>query len=122
MMMPTGFLAADDAGGWALHYPKARIEAERLIDVPGGQLCERCACPTCGVVDKLLRVALRRAGIEGAALDRVRVLPALDTGSYPAIGSVRVDGCEVYRVHQRPDEVFEPSVVADILSALKRRK
>jgi hypothetical protein len=122
MTPPTGYLEdpGDDADGWALHYPKARIEAERAIDVPGGAGDAQCSFPTCGITDKLLRVALRRAGVEGEDLDRVSVTSAVDTCSYPAIGSVRVDDREVYRVFRDPAEVFDPEVVGDVLKALRR--
>lgn len=118
MTPPTEYLEPDGADGWALHYPKARIEAERASDVPGGP-DERCSFPTCGIAEQLLRVALRRAGAT-EDLSRVRVAAACDAGSYPAVGSVRVDGQEIYRVHRDPDEVFDPEVVGDVLKALRR--
>jgi hypothetical protein len=82
---------------------------------------DRCRCPTCATTELLLRTALIRRGVRQEDTKRV-ALRAFDCGSaaYPYLASVRVDGREVYRVEQRPDEVFAPEVLDDITKALRR--
>jgi hypothetical protein len=104
--------------------PKRRIEAERAADVPGeGAVCEpfRCRCPTCGTAELLLRTKLLARGYPKEDRARVSIqATACGDGSYPFIASVRVDGREVYRIMNAPDEVFAEDVLEDITKALRR--
>ena len=93
---------------------KERIEAERRADVPGG-VCtlDRCVCPTCKTTEVLLRAKL--------GTDRVTIITNDFRGAaHPYIASVRVDGKEVYRIQRRPDEIFTPDVLRDIVQALAK--
>jgi hypothetical protein len=70
----------------------------------------------------LLRTKLLARGFDRE--DRARVTIQASTcgdGSYPYLGSVRVDGREVYRIMRRPDEVFAEDVFNDIVAALERK-
>lgn len=87
-------------------------------DINGG-VCNSvsCACPTCGVIDKLIQGAL--AGSHPVERFRVMVRPPIEEGSYPYRARVLVDGREVYRVYDQPTEVLEADVMADIKAALE---
>lgn len=79
---------------------------------------DRCRCPACGAAELILRTYIPTAE------DRARVtVRATDfAGSaYPYVASVRVDGREVYRIHDRPDECLAPDVIQDVLKALRRK-
>jgi len=78
-----------------------------------------CYCPTCGVAQALLRSALLKLGLTPDAVADVMITPAADTGSYPALASVRVRDREVYRIESRPDEVLANSVVEDVAKACR---
>jgi hypothetical protein len=80
-----------------------------------------CSCPSCGATTLLLRGALIRRGVNHAETKRVVIEPSMcGDGSYPFLASVRVDGREVYRIERRPDEVFAPDVLDDIVRAIGR--
>lgn len=81
-----------------------------------------CWCPTCGATFILLLAVLKRRGFSSDELRRRVVVRPFDCGSaaYPYVASVRVDGREVYRIHNRPDEVFEMDVLNDLETALRR--
>jgi hypothetical protein len=99
---------------------KEKIEADRRADVPGGSALV-CSCPTCGVAQLLLHSALEKRRVRDFDIKRVTIRACdFAGGAYPYIASVRVDGREVYRIHARPDEVFAPDVLDDIVKALRR--
>ena len=76
-----------------------------------------CACPTCGVIDKLIQGAL--AGSHPVERFRVQVRPPIEDGSYPFRARVLVDGREVCRIYDQPVEVLAPDIMADIKAALE---
>jgi hypothetical protein len=102
---------------------KKRIEAERAADVPGvgAAVCPvgGCRCPTCRMTELVLRSVLKSDGFTDTDRVTIRATTCGD-GSYPYLASVRVDGNEVYRIHDRPDEVFADDVLEDITKALRR--
>jgi hypothetical protein len=100
--------------------PKSRVEEARRCDVPGfheGNRVPACRCPTCGMAELVLRSVLRLQG----DVQRITIrASACGDGSYPFLASVRVDGREVYRIMNSPDEVFQTDVLEDITAALRR--
>ena len=82
---------------------------------------KRCRCSTCGATEVLLRAMLARRGVRDFDAKRVFVRANdFAGGAHPYLASVRVDGREVYRIHERPDEVFAEDVMEDIIKALRR--
>lgn len=79
-----------------------------------------CKCPTCGVTSKLLDSALRQRGVSTEDRRRVTIQDGPLDGSFPAIATVRVDDCEVFRIYNRPDECLAPDVIDDVNAALER--
>ena len=80
-----------------------------------------CGCPTCGVTAVLLRLRMRRRGFTDEDAARLTVRAGGLGGGHTHIASVRVDGREVYRIVNRPDEVFAEDVLADLERALRRK-
>jgi hypothetical protein len=93
-------------------------------DVAAAGACtlDLCRCPTCGVVEALLRAELaENHKVRDFDVKRVHVRANdFAGGAHPYLASVRVDGREVYRIHARPDEVFAHDVLEDIVKALRR--
>lgn len=107
----------------ALHDSAARFVAAKEELERHSATCspDRCICPTCAATALLLRVSLVKRGASLADAKRVLVHANDFAGAaHPYVASVRVDGQEVYRIHDRPDEVFAPDVIRDIQKALRR--
>ena len=82
-----------------------------------------CSCPTGGVTTLLVRGRLRSRGFSEKDAKRVTVRGNdFRGGAHPYLASVRVDGVEVYRIDERPDEALSDEVVSDIISALERNQ
>lgn len=52
---------------------------------------------------------------------KVRVLAGED-GPHIGLATVTVDGREVYRIHERPDEALDPAVLDDVEAVMRRRE
>lgn len=101
-------------------------EAKRLAaydDLDHGAYCTTggCVCPTCEAAGLVLRAKLLARGVRSEDAKRVQ-LRANDFrgGAHPYLASVRVDGREIYRIMQRPDEALADEVLEDIQRALRR--
>src|SRR5690349_25000587 len=103
--------------------PMSRVKALALqAEAWEAHECHVCTCPTCGVTFKLLEAALRKRGVSPEDTKRVSINPTGFGGaSHPYLASVRVDGQEVYRIMDRPDEALAADVLRDVELALKGR-
>jgi hypothetical protein len=113
----------------ALHDEAARIVARDELEARHREAAHmkhctmgRCRCRTCAVTEALLRSELM-VKHKARDFDARRVTVRANDfagGAHPYIATVRIDGREVYRIHDRPDEVFAPDVLDDIIKGLRR--
>lgn len=127
-MTPLDIALHDEAARFAAREELGRREEESLHERHTAAarekhrtLEERCGCPTCGVVQVVLRSALASRGVSAADTRRVEVR-GFDFGcaAYPYIATVEVDGRQVYRIHAMLNEVLAEDVLHDIEQALGR--
>jgi hypothetical protein len=81
----------------------------------------RCACPSCGVVQALVRGAAVAQGFSRALSTLITIKPGCDAGSYPFLASVRVADREVYRVEDNLHEALHPDAMREVTRALCKR-
>lgn len=89
-----------------------------------GPVCHdfECRCPTCGMVNEVIRGNMVARGWSREDTKRITTAPAAEGASYPYIASVRVDGQEVYRVLKDLAEVLDGDVLDDINAAMERNE